>query len=127
MTPHNSKYRPLNSIFMECNSCCFGRCTSFGHWQSMGFRGQKRVWTVNLTLETTIEVKIFVQCSMQLTTFQLCSLSLIVLHSLYLHVLAPLSQTLNGSYHNGWMSVVNKSSPKLQAGFLPNFAGMVLI
>ena len=40
--------------------------------------------------------------------FQLCFLSLIVLRSLYLHVLAPLSQRLNVSYHNGWMSVVNK-------------------
>ena len=58
----------------------------------MVFRGQNRFWTVNLTLET------------KLTTFQLCFLSLIVLRSLYLRVLAPLSQRLNVSYHNGWMS-----------------------
>ena len=97
----------------------------------MAFRGQKRFWTVILTIETKKQCKNIHTTSMQLTTFQLCFLSLIVLRSLYLHVLAHLSHRLIVSYHNGWMSVVNKllqrtSSPKLLAVFYQILHGWLL-
>ena len=53
MTLNNSKYRNLNSVYMECNACCFGRCKNLGHWLSKILnRGQKRFLIVNVTLKT---------------------------------------------------------------------------
>ena len=91
---------------MECNSCCFGRCKYFGHLQSMVFRERKGL-DCKLDLIDKSQGKIFIPCSMLLTTFQFGFLLLIVLRSLYLHVLVPLSHRLNVNYHNGWMSAVN--------------------
>ena len=84
---------------------------------------------VNITLQTKFKLTYSYDAvfpNNQLTTFQLCFLSLIVLLSLYLHVQAPLSQRLNVIYHNRWM-LQRKSPPKLPAGFESNFAGIILI
>ena len=104
----------------------FGRCKYLGHWLPTVFRGQKRFWVVDMTKNQgknnhSMLYALPLSSPNRLTTFQLCFLLLIVLLSLYLHVLAHLSQRLNVSYHNRWMSLVNKllqrTFPELLARF----------
>ena len=77
----------------------------------MVFRGQKRFWIDDMTLETKIMVKLIILFSMSpklIDHIPVGFLSLIVPLSLYLQILAHLSQSPNMSYRNRWMSLFHR-------------------
>ena len=99
IAPRKPKYRP---VYMEYNAYCFGICKYLGHWLSMAFRGQKK-WTVNMTLETIIKVKIVILCGMPPPLQSIDHIpvvfSIINCDSFFVFsFLSPLSKILNVTY-----------------------------